>query len=172
MNKFVAIGVLILFGFLAYGVGKFISNDKNTSSLSMFKEGQENVFEGKDVPQRDPDIRGRIVSIAEDHIILSQSTLETTFTEEERTARRESMQTMSDAEREALRTERTADRSADTKQVRIGFADSVRFLEDTGESTEVISWEDIQESANMSIWTQENTTDQAIVVLVRQRPSY
>ena len=173
MNKLVSIGILFLLGFLAYGIGMMLSGDKETVVSSPEMEvSEENNLKGIELPQRDPDVRGRIVSMSEKYLILSQSTLENTLTEEERMARRESMQSMSDAEREAIRSERTTDRDANTEQVRIGFTENIRFLEDSSleeASPREISWEDIQEDANVSIWTEENTTDMAVLVLVRQR---
>ncbi|NCU42518.1 MAG: hypothetical protein EOM19_07455, partial [Candidatus Moranbacteria bacterium] len=133
MNKLVAIGILVLLGFFAYGIGMMISKNKETS-LSSSEKKVHNVNDSEiiEFAESDPDVRGKIVSISEKYLILSQSTLENTLTEEDRAARQKSMQSMSEAEREALRLERTADREVNAEQVRIGFAENVRFLKDTG----------------------------------------
>ncbi|NCU42548.1 MAG: hypothetical protein EOM19_07615 [Candidatus Moranbacteria bacterium] len=173
MNKLVAIGILVLLGFFAYGIGIMLSKNREVSNFSSeMKVNEGNDSEIIEFAEGDPDVRGRIISISEKYLILSQSTLENALTEEDRLARQKSMQSMSEADREALRLERTVNREVNTEQVRIGFAENVRFLKDTGiegESPTDITWEDIQKDANVSIWTQQNTTDMATLVLVRQR---
>ncbi|QQS61128.1 MAG: hypothetical protein IPN70_04555 [Candidatus Moraniibacteriota bacterium] len=174
-KMFLSLAILFFVGLLAYYAGSFFSSKKKSNlpfkGDSQYSFGMDaTIFKDLDVPKRNPEIRGRIISVAEDSLVISYS--KAMNNTDDRENRRTEMQKMSESEREKMRETRMAQREENTEKRKIYFSEETKIWEiPSGEASQAkkIQRNELTQDENTFLWIQEGSSDKAEALVVNKR---
>lgn len=163
------VGAVFVLGAGAYFLGNYTHGRFSRNGSEGPGNWERNIsVEGVNIPDRDPDVRGRIVSVEDGTLTVSEFPSGGFSGSGNRDRQRGSDrgQDMNTADRKAAMEKM----QAQEQQVQVSFGDNTQFVlaDGNGSGAKQIASGDIPENAMATIWTDNGPSGTAQVVVVRQ----